>query len=95
MPYALSDAVELRGLVASAGFRNVRVHPTIKTTTLPLPEEFVPGHLAALPVSPEIARLSSERRNALVEEVTEALSAFVDGGQLRFPAGVHVVTADA
>jgi hypothetical protein len=87
--------VELHGLVASAGFRNVNVRPTIKTTKLPLPAEFVPGHLAALPVAQEIARLSAERRNALVQEMTEALSAYVDGGQLVLPAGVHVVTADA
>src|SRR5215469_14735904 len=33
-PYALSDAVELHGLVASAGFRNVHVRPAIKTTKL-------------------------------------------------------------
>ena len=92
---ALHDVVELHGLVASAGFRNVNVRPTIKTTTLPLPAEFVPGHLAALPMAQEIARLSTERRNALVEEITEALSAYVDRGQLIFPAGVHVVTADA
>jgi len=94
-PYALHDAVELHGLVASAGFRNVNVRPTIKTTKLPLPAEFVPGHLAALPMAQEIARLSAERRNALVEEMTEALSAYVDRGQLIFPAGVHVVPADA
>ena len=95
VPHALHDAVELRGLVASAGFRNVNVRPTIKTTTLPLPAEFVPGHLAALPIAQEIARLSAERRNALVQEMAEALSAYVDRGQLVVPAGVHVVTADA
>jgi hypothetical protein len=94
-PYALSDTLELHGLVASAGFRNVHVRPTIKTTKLPLPAEFVPGHLAALPMAEEIARPSAERRTALVEEMAEALSAFVDREHLIFPAGVHVVTADA
>jgi hypothetical protein len=64
-------------------------------TKLPLPAEFVPGHLAALPMAQEIARLSAERRNAIVQEMTEALSAYVDREQLVFPAGVHVVTADA
>ena len=92
---ALHDAMELHGLVASAGFQNVNVRPTIKTTTLPLPTEFVPGHLAALPMAQEIARLSAERRNALVQEMAEALSAYVDRGQLVVPAGVHLVTADA
>ena len=91
---ALHDVVELHGLVASAGFRNVNVRPTIKTTKLPLPTEFVPGHLAALPMAQEIARLSAERRDALVQEMAEALSAYVDRGQLVLPAGVHVVTAD-
>ena len=94
-PHALHDAVELHGLVASAGFRNVNVRPTIKTTKLPLPAEFAPAHLTAVPMGQEIARLSAERRNALVDEMTEALSAYVDRGQLIYPAGVHVVTADA
>jgi ubiquinone/menaquinone biosynthesis C-methylase UbiE len=92
---AFHDAMELHGLVASAGFRNVNVRPTIRTTTLPLPAEFVPGHLAALPMAQDIARLSAARRNALVQEMTEALRDYIDRGQLVVPAGVHVVTADA
>jgi ubiquinone/menaquinone biosynthesis C-methylase UbiE len=94
-PCALHDAAQLHRLVASAGFRDVRVRPTIATTKLPLPEEFVPGHLAALPMAPAIARLTHERRAALIEDMTQALRAYVDGGQLTIPAGVHVVTADA
>jgi ubiquinone/menaquinone biosynthesis C-methylase UbiE len=92
---ALHDAMELHGLVASAGFRNVDVRPTIKTTTLPLPAEFVPGHLAALPMTQTIAQLAAERRTALVGDITEALRSYVDGDQLTLPAGVHLVTAHA
>jgi ubiquinone/menaquinone biosynthesis C-methylase UbiE len=94
-PCALHDARELHGLVASAGFRNVRVRPTIETTRLPLPEEFVPGHLAALPMAQAIARLAPDRRAALLEEMTDALRAYVDGDELALPSGVNVVTADA
>jgi ubiquinone/menaquinone biosynthesis C-methylase UbiE len=94
-PHALHDAVELHALVTSAGFRHVRVRPTIETTALPLPEKFVPGHFAALPMAETIARLTPDRRAALVQDVTEALRPYVDGGHLRVPAGVHVVTADA
>ena len=94
-PYALHDAVELHGLVASAGFRNVRVRPMIKMTRLPLPAEFVPGHLAALPIAHEIAQLGVDRRAALVEDMAEALRSYVDHEGLTAPAGVHVVTADA
>jgi ubiquinone/menaquinone biosynthesis C-methylase UbiE len=94
-PHALHDAVELHGLVASAGFRNVRVRPTIETTKLPLPKEFVPGHFAALPMAETIARLLPDRRAALIEDITEALRPYEEGDHLTVPAGVHVVTADA
>jgi ubiquinone/menaquinone biosynthesis C-methylase UbiE len=94
-PHALHDAAELHALVASAGFRNVRVRPTIATTKLPSPEEFVPGHLAALPMAQAIAQLPRDRYAALIRDMTEALRAYVDGEQLTLPAGVHVVTADA
>jgi SAM-dependent methyltransferase len=94
-PYALHDVVDLHGVIVSAGFRNVRVRPTIKMTRLPLPATFVPGHLAALPIGQQIARLAANRRAALVEDVEEALRAYVDHDHLTVPAGVHVVTADA
>jgi len=58
-PCALHDAEESHSLVASAGFRNVRARPTIKTTRLPLVAEFVPGHLVGLPMAPAIARLTA------------------------------------
>jgi len=61
-PHALHDATEMYALVASAGFRNVQVRPTIATTKLPLPEEFVPGHLAALPIAQAITQLPHDRR---------------------------------
>src|SRR5262245_34776322 len=94
-PHALHDAAELHALVASAGFRNVRVRPTIVTTKLPSPEDFVPGHLAALPMAQVIAQLPRDRCAALIRDMTEELRAYVDGEQLTVPAGVHVVTADA
>jgi ubiquinone/menaquinone biosynthesis C-methylase UbiE len=92
---ALNDAVELHWLVASAGFQNVHVRPTIEMTRLPLPAEFVPGHLAALPIAQEIARLAADRRAALVDDMTTALRGYVDGDHITVPAGVHIVTADA
>ena len=94
-PCALHDAAALHELVLSAGFRNVRVRSTIRATKLPLPGEFVPGHLAALPMAQTIAELSVERRTSLLCAITEALRRYVDGNQLTLPAGVHVVTADA
>src|SRR5262245_60735020 len=94
-PHALHDATEMHALVASAGFRNVRVRPTIAATKLPSPEDFVPGHLAALPMAQVIAQLPRDRCAALIRDMTEELRAYVDGEQLTVPAGVHVVTADA
>jgi SAM-dependent methyltransferase len=60
----------------------------------PLPEKFAPGHFAALPMAEAIARLTPDWRAALIQDMTEALRAYVDGDHLRVPAGVHVVTAD-
>jgi ubiquinone/menaquinone biosynthesis C-methylase UbiE len=94
-PYSLHDAAELHSLVASAGFQNVRVRSTIEMTRLPLPAEFVPFHLAALPIAHEVARLAAERRAVLVEDMTNALRGYVDRDQITVPAGVHIVTADA
>lgn len=94
-PSALHDPLELHDLVSAAGFRNVRVRPTIEITKLPLPEHFVPGHLAALPMAQAIDRLAPAQCAALVEDMTEALSAYVDGEQLLVPAAANVVTADA
>lgn len=94
-PCALHDAQELHVLVASAGFRNVRVRLAIEATKLPLPEEFVPGHLAALPIAQTMARLAPDRRAALLQEMTAALRVYVDGDQLVLPSGANVVTADA
>jgi ubiquinone/menaquinone biosynthesis C-methylase UbiE len=94
-PSALHDPVQLHDLVSAAGFRNVRVRPTIEMTNLPLPEHFVPGHLAALPMAQAIDRLAPEQRSALVQDITEALGSYVDGQQLLVPAAANVVTADA
>lgn len=63
--------------------------------SLPLQEEFVPGHLAALPIVQTMARLAPDRRAALLEEMTEALRVYVDGDQVVLPSGANVVTADA
>ena len=92
---ALHDGGELHRLVASAGFQNVRVRPTIEMTLPPLPAHFLPGHLASLPIAEQIARLDADRRAALVTDVTTALRGYVDGDHIAVPAGVHIVTADA
>jgi SAM-dependent methyltransferase len=94
-PCALHDAAALHDLVISAGFRSVRVRPTVMATNLPLPVDFVPGHLAALPMAQAIAQLAAEHRTALLDDITEALHSYVDGDRLTVPAGAHVVTADA
>jgi len=38
-----------------------------------MPEEFVPGHLSALPIAPAIAALPSGLRHALVKDMAAAL----------------------
>lgn len=94
-PCALHDAAELEGLIANAGFRSVHVDTIVRTTTLPLPEDFVPGHLNALPIAEAVARLDPDRRAALVHDMAEALRPYVNGEHLEVPASVKITTAVA
>ena len=94
-PCALHNAAELHALIADAGFRDVSVNRTVKTTHLPLPQDFVPGHLSALPIADTVARLDHDRRAALVQEVARTLRPYLANGCLEVPAAVNVATAIA
>lgn len=93
-PCALHDDRQLHELVVSAGFSNVHVCPTIKETGLSSSADAVLGRLAATPVAAIVAQMTPDGRRALVRDITDALTSYVDGEQWTLPAGVHVVTAD-
>ncbi len=90
--FSLGDAEEFRDLLKGAGFHNVLVHHVRLTLRLPAPDEFVLGHLSALPLAESVAGVGNEARAALIADMEEAMSAYVDGYGLAVPQEINVAT---
>lgn len=91
--FALGDGEELRAVVAGAGFRDVRLWIESQMIRYPSLAEFVPGYLSATPVASAVAGLDAGIQGAIVQDVTDALRAHMDGGGLATPIEAHVVVA--
>ena len=87
------DAEEVSSLVVEAGFREVGVRPIGMDLHFPLPEKYVPTHLAATPMSAEFAALDEDVQVALVNDVSTALQPYVQGNELVFPDSTNIATA--
>ena len=90
--WSLGDAKAFGDLLTSAGFHNVVVHHVQLTLRLPPPDEFVLMHLSALPLGEGVAGVGNEARAALIADVAEAMSAYVDGYGLAVPQEINVAT---
>jgi len=93
-PFALGDAVQLRGLVEDAGFRDVDVHTMVETAHFPSPEALVAYQLGATPLS-TLGTLAEETQQAIVRDVRAALQPYLHDGQLAVPMEAHLVVARA
>jgi ubiquinone/menaquinone biosynthesis C-methylase UbiE len=90
--FSLGDADEVRGLLETAGFRNVVVDHVQMTLRFPPPTEFLLRHLSALPAAELVAAASEEARAALVAHMEEATREYIDGYGLAVPQEVNVAT---
>ncbi len=90
--WSLGDANEFGALLRDAGFHDVAVHRVQLTLRLPAPDEFVLGHLSALPLGESVVGVDNEARAALVADVEEAMSAYIDGYGLAVPQEINVAT---
>jgi hypothetical protein len=90
--FSLTDAEKFRELLQGAGFHHVLVHPVQLTLRLPAPDEFVLRHLSALPLAESVAGVSNEARTALIADMEEAMSAYIDGYGLAVPQEINVAT---
>jgi SAM-dependent methyltransferase len=81
---------DLRDQVSAQGFSNVVVHRQELMIDVPLAPEFVPLHLGSMPIAGAFAGLAEAARKALIDEVAEALSGYVQGDRLVYPDAVHV-----
>src|SRR2546425_1024714 len=68
-PFGLSDAEELRALVASANFRDVTVRPAVKMLRYPSPDEFVRYYAAGSALAGPVAGADDHVRAALLADV--------------------------
>ncbi len=82
--------VGLRDQVSAHGFANVVVHRQELMIDVPLAPEFVPLHLGSMPIAGAFAGLAEAAQKALIDEVAEALSGYVQGDRLVYPDAVHV-----
>ena len=83
---------DLQQQVADQGFSDVAVQRQELMIDVPLAPEFVPLHLASMPIAGAFLALGEDAQNALIREVAEMLDAFVVGDRLVYPDAVHVVT---
>ena len=90
--WSLRDAEVFGDLLAGAGFHNVVVHHVQLTLRLPAPDEFVLRHLSALPLGESAVGVGNEARAALIADVEEAMSAYIDGYGLAVPQEINVAT---
>lgn len=91
-PFALGDADELRGLLAGAGFRDVRVRTLVEAARFTSPEALVEAQLAATPLS-TLGTLTDETRQAVARDVRAALRPYLHDGDFSVPMEAHVVLA--
>jgi ubiquinone/menaquinone biosynthesis C-methylase UbiE len=93
--FTLGDALELRALIAHAGFHEIHMRIRSRLTRWPSLEDYVFGYLAGSPMAPAVAALDDTARNAMLGHITTVLASYVDDDGLAAPWESHVVTAQA
>lgn len=95
-PFSMGDAEELRRLVAGAGFRDIAIRAESKPSRFASPEAFVRQAAAGAPTMlGALSAVSDAARQALMDEVIEALRPYTDSNGLAFPQATHLVYAEA
>jgi hypothetical protein len=94
-PWSLADRDELRGLAAEAGFEQIEMSTHTATAQFPR-RDFARELVLATPLATEFERATSEQQAAILDDVTDAVSA-CEGrdGQLRHPLIANFLTAAA
>jgi ubiquinone/menaquinone biosynthesis C-methylase UbiE len=92
-PFPDWDAAELRELVTSAGFHDVRLLIVVASARYPSPEELVRWEAAASPLAGSLSALSAETRAALIDDVAAAIADRIDDDGVVLPQETHIVLA--
>jgi len=92
-PFPDWDATELRELVTSAGFDDVRVLIVVDGARYPSPAELVRWEAESSPLAGPLSALSPETREALVADVAAAIADRVDDDGVLLAQETYVVLA--
>jgi ubiquinone/menaquinone biosynthesis C-methylase UbiE len=85
------DADDLRTMVGRAGFEDVAVEEHTETTTYPSASELLRREAASSPLAGPIGAVDDAVRDALVDDLEDALAGFTTPDGLTFPMRAHVV----
>lgn len=89
--FGLSDSKTIRALLTGVRFKNVKASVKELLLELPKPEDFVPRHVSATPMSTGFYAASEEARRAVVHDVSKQLAQYETGQGIRVPFSTHVV----
>jgi ubiquinone/menaquinone biosynthesis C-methylase UbiE len=92
-PFGLSEAEEIRALIAGAGFRDIAIDPAVKTLRYPSPDEFVRRYVAGSALAGPVAAAADDARAALLAEVNAGLRRYAGDQGLAFPIESNVAVA--
>jgi ubiquinone/menaquinone biosynthesis C-methylase UbiE len=97
--HALADVLELKALIAQAGYRDPVVETVVKRITFTSVAEYVRVQLTATPLASTLTQYDKEEQNrivqAVINDVSVALSAFTRQRSLVYPQEVHVALTHA
>jgi len=91
--FAKSFEKDYEAVLHEFSFRQTEAESPILRFTLPALEDYVPGHLASLPIAAEIAALPESRQLSIVMDVKAALFDYVHGHELNLPSRSQVISA--
>jgi SAM-dependent methyltransferase len=92
-PFSSLSAEQLRELMAGVGFGKVRILLGIAPVRYPSAEEFLRWEGASSPLAALIGTLSEEAREALIQNLGQALLTYTDDEGIVFPAETYLAIA--
>lgn len=93
-PFGLPDGQVIRAMVASAGFREVRVHAEVKISRFPSAEHMVRSIAGGAPsMLGALVEQGPDALTAIATEVAEATRAYFDDAGWATPVASNIITA--
>jgi ubiquinone/menaquinone biosynthesis C-methylase UbiE len=94
MPFFAWDEKKVRGFVADASFRNVRVTVGVGESRSPSVAEYLRYDTEASPLPDAVAGLSPSARSALMRDLNDSLAPYVDDDGFLIPFETYQVVAE-